>query len=171
MNIQNQSASLAEQLGMTTHPEGGWYIETYRSPGTIPQSALPGAFNGPRSYSTAILYLLAEGQKSHLHRLYQDEVWHFHLGGPLRLVIIHPDGKAEECLLSREIEKGHKLQKVVPGGSWFGASPCPGSGYSLLGCTVSPGFDFADFEMADGSELKKSFPAHYGLIREYARNG
>lgn len=158
---------LISRLGLSPHPEGGYYAETYRSPGRIPAAALPPGFSGERAHSTAILYLLPEGQKSNFHRLRQDEVWHFYQGGPLRLVLIHPDGRAAEVLLGSEIEKGQHFQYAVPAGTWFAAGPKPGSVYSLCGCTVAPGFDFADFELASGPELKKTFPSLYGLIDEF----
>lgn len=160
-------AELARRLNMSAHPEGGWYAETYRSSGTIPPTALPPGFGGARSYATSILYLLAEGQKSCLHRLRQDEIWNFHLGGPLRLVVISPAGESREIVLGPDVAAGQLLQFTVPAGFWFGATPKPGTRFSLVGCVVTPGFDFADFEMASGPELKKAFPALYGLISEF----
>ena len=163
------AAELVDLLQLSPHPEGGWFTESYRSEGRIPSTALPPAFSGDRAYSTAIFYLLAEGQKSHLHRIRQDEVWHFYLGGPLRLVMIQPDGQSSEVILGPDLRAGQHLQFTVPAGVWFGAAPKAGGGHSLVGCTVAPGFDFADFEMADGSSLKKAFPALYGLISEFCR--
>ena len=158
---------LADRLNMSPHPEGGWYVETYRAAGTIPASALPPEFGGERNYSTSILYLLTEGDKSCLHRIRQDEVWHFHLGGPLRLVMISPEGIFSEVVLGQDIPAGQLPQFAVLAGCWFGAAPLPGSGWSLVGCTVAPGFDFADFELADGPELKKSFPGLADIITEF----
>ena len=158
---------LIEKLKLSPHPEGGYYAETYRSAGLVPASALPAVFGGDRAYSTAILYLLPEGQKSRFHRLKQDEVWHFHLGGPLRLATISPSGQALEITLGSQVLNGQLLQYAVPAGTWFAAQPKPGSLFCLTGCTVAPGFDFADFEMADEAELKKLFPAHYGLISDF----
>jgi Uncharacterized conserved protein len=158
---------IVRRLNMFPHPEGGYYAETYRSSGIIAAAALPPGFGGDRAHSTAIIYLLPEGRKSKFHRLLQDEVWHFYLGGPLRLVMIHPSGQASEVILGSEIEKGHHLQFTVPAGTWFAATPRPGAVYSLTGCTVAPGFDFADFEIASAPELKKAFPTLYGLIGEF----
>lgn len=158
---------LVRHLNLSPHPEGGYYAETYRSAGSIPAAALPPGFSGERSHSTAIIYLLPEGQKSRFHRLRQDEVWHFYLGGPLRLVMIDPEGNSSEVILGSDIAKGQHLQFAVPAGTWFAACPKPGSVYSLSGCTVAPGFDFADFELASGQDLKKAFPALYGLIDEF----
>lgn len=158
---------LVRRLNLSPHPEGGYYLESYRSAGSIPAAALPPGFSGARAHSTAIIYLLPEGQRSKFHRLRQDEVWHFYLGGPLRLVLIRPEGRASEIILGPDLDQGHHLQFAVPAGTWFAAGPKPGSVYSLTGCTVAPGFDFADFEMASGPELKKAFPALYGLIDEF----
>ena len=98
---------LVEHFSMSPHPEGGFFAETYRSQGAIPADALPG-FGGTRNFSTGILFLLRRGEYSHLHRLKQDEMWHFYLGAPLRLAIVRPDGTAEEILL------GQGTQRPVP---------------------------------------------------------
>lgn len=140
------------------HPEGGWYRESYRSPGMIARSVLPPAFAGPRNYSTAVFFLLRKGEKSLLHRLASDELWHFYLGGPLRLVQIGADGKAESVLLGQDVRGGQKLQHAVPAGTWFGAFPEPGSDYSFVGAAAAPGFDFADLELGRREDLLKKFP-------------
>ena len=127
---------------------------------------MPG-FGGTRNFSTGILFLLRRGEYSHLHRLKQDEMWHFYLGAPLRLAIVRPDGTAEEILLGQDVLNGQYLQYTVPGGCWFGATPAEGSDFALVGCTVAPGFDFADFEMADPDVLGQTFPHAAGLVREF----
>ena len=157
---------LVEHFSMSPHPEGGFFAETYRSQGAIPADALPG-FGGTRNFSTGILFLLRRGEYSHLHRLKQDEMWHFYLGAPLRLAIVRPDGTAEEVLLGQDVLNGQYLQYTVPGGCWFGATPAEGSDFALVGCTVAPGFDFADFEMADPDVLGQNFPHAAGLVREF----
>ena len=113
---------LVEHFSMSPHPEGGFFAETYRSQGAIPADALPG-FGGTRNFSTGILFLLRRGEYSHLHRLKQDEMWHFYLGAPLRLAIVRPDGTAEEILLGQDVLNSQYLQYTVPGGCWFGATP------------------------------------------------
>lgn len=140
------------------HPEGGYFKETYRAGGAVAQQALPKSFKGNRNFSTAIYFLLPEGNKSLLHRIPSDEVWHFYLGDPLTIVQIGPEGDVEKIVLGQNVSKGEKLQHVVPAGFWFGAYPNPGSRYSFVGCTVAPGFDFADFEMGDRAKLLKKFP-------------
>lgn len=133
----------------------------------IPQEALPGGFDGPRFYGTAILYLLEQGDKSRLHRIKSDETWHFHLGGPLRLVVLNSDGVLNEIIMGPDILSGHCVQFTVPGGAWFGAKPLPGVPYAFVGCTVNPGFDFNDFELADKADLLETYPAYKHIITEY----
>ena len=160
------ASDLVRHFAMIPHPEGGFYRETYRSPGSIPSGALSG-FSGSRSFSTAILFLLREGELSHLHRIRQDEVWHFYLGGPLRLAMLSPDGDAREVLLGQDVLHGQELQRTVPAGWWFGATPAQGTLFSLVGCTVAPGFDFADFELGERGALEKRFPGAVPLIRAF----
>ncbi len=155
------------KLGLTPHPEGGYFRETYRSSLSLAGSALPASFHGDRSCSTAILYLLEYGDRSHLHRIAADEVWHFHLGDPLTVHVLDATGEHRPLLLGADLEAGQTLQGVVPAGRWFGArheGPRGPHGFSLVGCTVAPGFDFADFELARRDDLIARWPAHRGLI-------
>lgn len=108
---------------------------------------------------------MPRGERSKLHRLQSDEVWHFYLGGPLVVVEIDPKGRVTETRLGHGLERGDVLQHVVPAGHWFGAYPAAGSSYSFVGCTVAPGFEFEEFEMADRDELVQEFPHADGLIR------
>ncbi len=156
-----------ETLGLVRHPEGGWFRETYRSGETIPAPALPERFPGARCFATAILFLLPRGEISALHRIQSDEIWHFHEGTPLTVHILYPDGRWEEMLLGRDPSRGERFQGVVPAGCWFGAEPR--GDFSLVGCTVAPGFDFADFRMADRRELACRYPQHAALIRRLTR--
>ena len=158
---------LIAHFALAPHPEGGFYRRTYCSSGTIPQAALSSGFAGPRPFGTAILFLLREGDYSRLHRIRQDEIWHFYLGGPLRLALLGPDGAAREVMLGQKPLDGQHLQYAVPAGFWFGATPCPGSGFSLVGCTVSPGFDFADLKLGRRKELLATFPAAAAGSREF----
>ena len=165
----NSAAYWIDHFALIRHPEGGWFRETYRSGETIPEAGLPVRFLGERSFSTAISFLLEPGDISALHRLKSDEVWHFYEGGPLTVHVITPDGKYKEILLGRDPEKGERFQAVVPAGCWFGAEPAGVAGFSLVGCTVAPGFDFSDFEMARCTELESLFPDHAALIRRMTR--
>ena len=158
-------AELVERLGLKPHPEGGYFRETYRAAEILPADALPRRFGGARAVSTAINYLLESGQRSALHRIRSDEVWHFYAGDPLLIVEIAADGQLAQTRLGPDLASGARPQHVVPAGSWFGALPAEGSRFALVGCTVAPGFDFADFELADRAALLAAFPQHAGWIR------
>lgn len=142
------------------------YLTSFHD-GIIPPSGLPEPFTGSRHFSTAIYFLLEQGQYSRLHRIRSDEIWHFYLGGPLRLAMIHPDGKTDEIILGHDIAAGQTLQYVVPAGVWFGATPCAETDFSFVGCTVAPGFDFADFEMGKRESLKSAYPKAWACINEF----
>ena len=152
---------LIDRLGLTPHPEGGFYRETYRAPDSVQVSG----FAGSRSVSTAIYYLLAAGDRSMLHRIKSDEVWHFYAGDPLLIVSLSPDGGLTEFRLGNNVARGETPQHIVPAGHWFGACPAEGSAFALVGCTVAPGFDFADFEMGSRAALTAEFPQHVDWIR------
>lgn len=163
----NSADEWIRHLGLEPHPEGGFYRETYRAAGKI--AAHP-PFDAERSYSTAIYFLLKRGQISKLHRLRSDELWHFHAGDPLEVVMIDREGRLECATLGTDLERGERPQVVVPAGRWFGARH-PGragggqQGFTLMGCTVAPGFDFADFEMGvKGQTLIQQFPQHRDII-------
>lgn len=156
---------LVELYDMQPHPEGGYFKETYRAIDSIPGSVLP-KHSGDRSYSTGIYFLLPEGSVSKFHRIKSDEMWHFYLGGPLTIVQIDPNGKVEEVVLGTNIKSGQKVQHVVPAGYWFGAYPNPGSDFSFVGCTVAPGFDFADFEMGERKQLLTQVPQAKEVIEK-----
>lgn len=155
---------LVRHFDMQLHPEGGFYKETYRSTGVIYTSSEQEKFAGKneeahRSYCTGIYFLLPQGSQSRLHRIASDEMWHFYLGGSLTIIQISPEGKVEEIRLGNQIQEGEVVQHVVPAGYWFGSFPNPESAYSFVGCTVSPGFDFRDFELADRGQLLAEYPA------------
>ena len=158
-----------KELELQPHPEGGWYKEVYRSSEEIIATGLPERFDGARPFSTAIYFLLAGDNFSAFHRIKSDEMWHFYAGDGLTVQIIAPDGQLSAITLGNQPEQGETFQGVVPAGSWFAAEP-KGSGYGLVGCTVSPGFDFVDFEMADRDELQAEFPQHSELIRRLTRS-
>lgn len=159
---QAEVRRLVEAYSLSPHPEGGYYAESYRAKETVATPA------GPRSASTAIYFLLPAGTKSRLHRIKSDEVWHFYLGGPLRIIQISPEGRVAEVVLGRDAAVGQRLQHVVPAGTWFGALPEPESAFSFVGCTVAPGFDFADFELGETAALLAAFPAARGAVERLA---
>jgi predicted cupin superfamily sugar epimerase len=152
--------SLVEQLGLAPHPEGGYYRETYRAPTEVPARGT----GVPRAASTAIYFLVTpEVPATRIHRLRHDEVFHLYEGGPLDIRRFHPDGTSDDVRLGRNLEAGQRPQHV------FGTELVPGAEYCLVGCTVAPGFDFADFEMIEAPELTKKYPARAATIqRMYA---
>lgn len=161
-----QIRQIIKRFGLRPHPEGGYFRESYRCSELIPRTALAERFGGDRNYSTAIYFLLTAGSKSRLHRLKADELWHFYLGGPLRLVQLFEDGRLEEVVMGHDVAAGQKLQHAIPSGCWFGAYPEPGSEFSLVGCTVAPGFDFNDLEMGKRTELLDAFPHARHVIEQ-----
>ena len=160
---------LVERYQLQPHPEGGWYKETYKSKEVMPSNALPERFSGDRAFSTAIYFLLEAGNFSAFHRIKSDECWHFYSGDPLWVYVIHEDGKLEIIHLGSNFTSGELFQYIVPANCWFASRPAPGSHFCLVGCTVAPGFEFADFDLADAMELEKKYPAHAGIIKELCR--
>lgn len=175
MPQQNRKNQLIEALSLAPHPEGGYYRETYRSAINVPIHEQNEAFEGPRSLSTGIYYMLGAGDFSAFHRIKSDEMWHFYDGCPILIHMIHPDGLYQEITLGRDVTAGQLPQFVVPARSWFAAEPELPSGqkydglFALAGCTVAPGFDFDDFELADTYMLKNAFPEHAEVIERFRR--
>ena len=169
MSPQGQSLDFVKLLSLEPHPEGGYYKQTYKSEEQYTQAMLPARYKGPRSTSTAIEFLLNKGDYSTFHRLQSDELWHFYAGGPLKLYVLMPDGQLIIHLLGNDPHQGQVFQALAPRGSWFAAEPAVGSEYSLVGCTVSPGFDFEDFEIGSRSALLAAFPQHAEIITHLTR--
>jgi predicted cupin superfamily sugar epimerase len=153
-----------EKLGLTPHVEGGAFREVYRSELVIPRTSLPLFFQGNRSASTSIYFLLEYGQFSAFHRIASDELWHFYYGDPLLVYEITHGGRMITHRLGQDPEKGESFQTTVKAGSWFASAPAYGSEYSLVGCTVAPGFDFEDFELARRESLSQMYPQHAAII-------
>jgi uncharacterized protein len=158
-----------ERLGLAPHPEGGFFRETYRAAETIARAHLPPRFSGDRAFSTAIYFLLEGRDFSALHRIHQDEMWHFYDGCPLLVSGISPEGRLSVVRLGRDVQADEVPQAVVPAGHFFGARPSDADSYSLVGCTVAPGFDFADFELPTRGEIVERFPQHAGVIQQLTR--
>jgi hypothetical protein len=152
-------------LQLSQHPEGGFYRETYRASEKISASSLPSRFSGDRSFSTSIYFLLRSQDRSMFHKIKSDELWHFHAGSHLTLYILDK-GELTTKVLGPDLEKGDSLQIVIPANAWFGAKVEQPNSYTLSGCTVAPGFDFADFELADQAQLLSQFPDQAEIIRE-----
>ena len=148
-------------LGLAPHPEGGWFRETFRSPERIPSSALPPRFGGERCLATAILYLLAAGERSCFHRLRADETWWHHGGGDLLLHLLERDG------VRSQVVGAGSPQALVPHGTWFAAEPAPGVEWALVGCGAAPGFEYEDFEMAARGALLAEYPAQRDVVLRF----
>lgn len=152
-------------LTLGPHPEGGFYRETYRSKENIQLCGLPSRFPSPRSFSTAIYFLLRSEDKSLFHRIKSDELWHFHAGSALYIYLLE-HGNLTVFKLGNNLEAGELLQVVIPANCWFGAKLLAQNAYTLSGCTVAPGFDFKDFDIADRKQLLQEFPNHADIIIE-----
>jgi len=144
--------------------EGGYFRETYRSPLRFMPHALPPEYGHERSASTAIYYLLTPDSFSAIHRVKSDEVFHFYAGDAVEMLQLSPDGDARILYLGNDLAPGREPQLVVPAGVWQGCRLVPGGRWALLGCTVAPGFEYADFELADRAELLRDYPDQPDLI-------
>jgi uncharacterized protein len=167
-STRSRAEELIRLLGLMPHPERGHFVETYRAPlviGGLPHGA-------PRAASTAIYFLIArDAPTTYLHRLVSDEVFHFHEGGPLDVLLLGPGDTGHVRRLGTDIAAGERPQIVIPAGTWFAAELAGGATHCLFGCTVAPGFDFADFELASGPELAARYPAHAARIARMTRPG
>lgn len=142
--MQARVQQLIHHYQMQSHPEGGYFRQTYRAAGTIPPAVLPEGFSGERPFSTAIYFLLEQGNFSAFHRIRSDECWHFYEGQTLLVHVLDQSGSLNTIRLGPDLTNGEVYQYVVPANCWFASEPAPGTDYSLVGCTVAPGFDFAD---------------------------
>jgi predicted cupin superfamily sugar epimerase len=163
------STNLINSLELQPHPEGGYYKETYRSQGKITSQCLPPEFGGDRHFATAIYFLLEQGDFSAFHRIKSDECWHFYEGGTLLIHVIDPFGTYTCTQLGRNISEGDTYQFVVPAGCWFASEPTSNADFVLVGCTVSPGFDFGDFELANADTLIENHPQQKELLLRLCR--
>ena len=153
-------AAIVRALGLVPLPqEGGLYAETYRSARILPAHAAGPEQNGPRACATAIYYLVTPTRFSALHRVASTEIFHFYLGDPVHMLQLHPGGSASTHVIGTGLAAGQRPQVVVPRGVWQGTRLVPGGRFALLGCTVSPGFDFADYEHGHRAELTRQYPA------------
>jgi predicted cupin superfamily sugar epimerase len=150
-------------LGLTPHPEGGFFSETFRAPAHV-----EAPFGARRAASTAIYFLLRAGDFSAFHSVRSDEVWHHYLGASIELHTIDPSGHHERIELGPELLHGERPQWVVPAGT-LQAARVIGEGFGLCGCTVAPGFDFADFDMPRRADLSARFPALIDVITSFTR--
>jgi len=152
----SRAREIIDQLGLAPHPERGYYVESYRAQLCV--AGLP--HGGSRAASTAIYFLITADQPStKLHRLRSDEVFHLYEGGPLEVLLLSEGQAPVVRRLGLDLAQGERPQLVIPAGTWFGAELAPGVAHCLIGCTVAPGFEFADFELALGPQLVEQFPS------------
>ena len=149
--------------------EGGFFHETYRSRWMIPGEHLPEGMLGQRSIGTAIYYMITPESFSTLHRLPGTEVFHFYLGDPVVMLQLHPDGESQTVTLGQDLVAGQQPQVVVRGGTWQGCRLAPGGKWALMGTTMSPGFDYADYETGARDELIAQYSSAGEMIQQYTR--
>ena len=155
-----------KKLGLQKHPEGGYFTNTYVSDKKID---LP-EYDGTRSACTAIYYLLTGNQFASFHTVSSDEIWHFYSGSSLTLHVINSNGEMEKILIGPSYDKGERFQVIIKSGCWFSASINDKKSYSLVGCTVSPGFDYRDWKLGDRKKLLEQYPQYGKLIKKYTTN-
>lgn len=167
--MKTTAKDLIQHLGLLPHPEGGYYRETYRSDLILRAEGLPKEFRGNRSASTAIYFLIEKNNFSALHRIKSDETWHFYVGDPLEVIEINEKGELKKTNIGSGLERGELFQYTVKANTWFGSRVLEGGEFSLVGCTVAPGFDFQDFEMAKREQLILQFPEWEKIISHMTR--
>lgn len=159
--MHKEAARLVKKLGLEEHPEGGYFKQAYRSETIVNVEG----YGGPRNIATAIYYMLVGFQFSAFHRIRSDEIWHHYAGGSITLYTINDGGKMSKIKIGR----GGTPQTVIKAGTWFAASLDNKRSYCLLGCTVSPGFDYRDWELAKRDKLARAYPQHRALIERYTK--
>jgi len=157
-------AELIDRLALIPHPEGGYYRETHRDDFELDH--LAPRFEARRSASTAIYYLLGRDDFSALHRIASAEVWHHYLGATLTVHVFDSEGSYSSVRVGKNFAKGDRPQAVVPARAWFGSriEPSDSGEYALVGCTVAPGFDFADFELGSRERMLEEHPGYEGVV-------
>jgi len=159
------AARIIDMLELEPLPqEGGYFRETHRCEWNAPASALPADYGAARPLGSAIYYLITADCCSRMHRLPGSELFHFYLGDPVEMLQLHADGSGGRVLIGNQLADGSRPQVMVPGGSWQGARVAAGGEFALMGTTMAPGFDFADFEAGARSILQAGWPDHAELI-------
>jgi hypothetical protein len=157
-SVNIKASEYIEALNMQKHIEGGYYVETYRSQYSVPAENLDDGFSGKRNLMTSIYFLLEGKDISKLHKVRGDEIWFFHDGTPAIIEIINPNGAIDKMILGTDVKSGQLPQVIIPADTWFTAKIAEENSYILLACTVAPGFEFEDFELADPEKLVVEFP-------------
>jgi predicted cupin superfamily sugar epimerase len=169
-NTENKILKIIDKLNLLPHPEGGFYKEIYRSDGVIKANSLSSEFLGSRNYATSIYFLLTSEAFSAFHKIKQDEIWHFYDGSPIQLHVISETGEHTQYVIGNDVLKSQNPQVVVPANHWFAAKVVQPNNYSLVGCGVSPGFDFKDFTLPTRAQLLQKYPQHKKIITALTRN-
>jgi uncharacterized protein len=164
----SEAKLLINKLKLIPHPEGGFFNEIYRSEKIIKKSSLPDQFNGDRNYSTSIYYLLEGEHISFFHKLISDELWHFYKGSPLILHCLSC-GIYLKIRIGNNIERNESFQYLIQANTWFAAEVEDKKSYTLVGCTVAPGFDYSDFELAKRKSLLTEFPQFEEIILKFTK--
>lgn len=167
--MKTTAKELIHHLNLLPHPEGGYFRETYRSELILPSDGLPSEFSGSRNAATAIYFLIEKNNFSALHKIKSDETWHFYAGDPLEVIEINETGELKKTNIGSGLERGELFQYTVKANTWFGSRVLSGGEFSLVGCTVAPGFDFRDFEMAKRKQLILQFPKWENIISQMTR--
>jgi len=155
-------------LGLAPHPrEGGWYVRTYEAAETV---HVDERYDGQRRTGTAIYYLLEPGTFSEMHVLESDEIFHHYMGGAVEMLQLWPDGTSKRVVIGKDLRAGERPQAVVPRDVWQGSRLAVKEGWALLGCTVSPGFEFADYKSAGCEELCARWPSEREMIARLTRD-
>jgi len=154
--------SIIKQYGLKPHPEGGYYLEIFRSDIQVASSN-----NKSRSACTSIFYLLNDQEKSHFHRLSADELWFYHFGEAIEIIQVTESGYAERIMLGSRFDHGEQLQATIKANTWFAARVKDGRGFGLVSCVVAPGFEFIDFELGKRDELTSTYPKISDLIKTF----
>lgn len=153
-----------DKLELKKHPEGGYYREIYRAGEMFFTETIPPKKLNKKNISTSIYFLLSGRDKSYFHRLKSDEIWHFYDGCDVKLYLIDEKGNLSDVLLGKTSEQ---FQLIIPKNTWFAAELTEKNSFALVGCTVAPGFDFNDFELAKREVLLKQFPGHKSIINRF----
>lgn len=158
---------LISKFNLKPHPEGGFFGAGYRSQEFLRKDALPGRYDAPRNLYSSIYFMVTPESPSCFHRLRTDEIWHFYAGDPIELHLIWEQGRYSKIVLSAE-PGNEKFQTLVKRNTWMAAISSGERGFGLAGCTLSPGFEYTDFELADGDQLLAAYPDHEAVIRKFS---
>ncbi len=156
-----------DKLKLTPHPEGGYYREIYRSGEFIHIEGLPDRYKNKRAFSTSIYFLIEGRQISKFHRLKSDETWHFYDGCSIKIYILDENKNLNEIIIGKDLSEGNLFQFTIKKNNWFAAELIEKDSFALIGCSVSPGFDFEDFELAERNYLIKNYPEYEIIVKKF----